>query len=220
MIKAILFDMDGVIFDTEKLWRIAYNRANKKYGLKIGEKFRRTLCGKNEQLVRKEMKQIFLDVDIDGYRDYTKQQYLNLIQSHPAPIKKGFLKLIQYLKDNNYPTALVSASTTDKVEYLFKKAGFDINKYFDFVLTGDMVKVGKPDPYVYLKASKELNYTPQECAVLEDSPNGIMSSHSAGCYTIMVVDLIKPDNTIRPMCDKISTNLNQVLKLIKQQQNT
>ena len=215
MIKAVLFDMDGVIFDTEYFWKKAFYEANKKYDLTLGEDFRKTLCGKKEKAIREEMQKMFPDVNINSYRNYTREIYKHLINVKKVPIKRGFLKLIQYLKNNNYPTALVTSSSKDRVDFLFKKSNLDVSKLFDYILTGDQVKIGKPDPFVYTEASKRLGFLPQDCMVIEDSPNGIQSSHSAGCMTIMVVDLIKPTKDLKQMCDNVFYSLNPVLKLIK-----
>jgi len=213
-IKAIIFDMDGLIFDTESVWKKAYKVANKKFHTHLSEKYRQKFCGIKEEECIKIMQEDHPALNAEEYRVFTYEYVTNEYETKGSKIKKGFLTLISYLKDNNIPTALVTGSKFCRITTLFGHHKVDYNKMFDVILSSENYKNGKPHPEPYLLASEKLGISPNECLVLEDSSNGIISANKAGCKSIMVVDLIKPTKEVANMCLKVVRNLESVKKYL------
>ena len=120
--------------------------------------------------------------------------------------------LLKYLKDNGYKTAIATATALERTEKYLKQVG--LYKYFDKIICASMVKKGKPEPDIYLKAAESLELMPCECIALEDSKNGIISASSAGCKTVMVPDLDGPDEEILSMTYSVAANLKEVINLL------
>lgn len=184
--KAILFDMDGVIVDSELYWNKVEKEFAKMYGIKYGVEYRRKIMARsainiaeifiNDFGVKASIKKIIADrnkLAIDIYK--TK-----------AKLLPGFLSLIEKIKKNNYKTALVSSSSMLWINLILKR--YKLNKYFDHIISADELSDGngKPNPEIYLLAAKEVSISPRECLVFEDSVNGVKSAKAAGMYCVAV----------------------------------
>ena len=214
-IKAIIFDMDGVIFNTENLWRDADRLANIKYNLDLDDDYRKSLCGKSEELIKIEFKNMFPNLNVEEYRKYIHDYVNKEVDNNHFEIKEGFLELIDYLKNNNYKIALASSSTRLRIEKLFKLKNINLD-IFDYIVTGDDVgKLGKPNPYIFNLVSKYFNIESKNIIVLEDSLNGIEASIKGGFISIMVKDLIEPNDYAINNCNKIFDNLFEVIDYLK-----
>ena len=207
-IKAVLFDMDGVIFDTEAVWKKAFFKSNKKYGLNLSEEYRqKEMAGRQEVDIRKMMKTEFPNVNIDEYRDYMRSLVFEEIKSSKNLLKNGFVETIEDLKNNGIKLALATSSGLDRCDILFSNASLDYNELFDAVVTKEIVKNGKPNPEVFLKAAEKLGVNPKNCAVFEDSILGINAAHNAGMIPVMVVDLIEPDKETKKLTNNVVHSL-------------
>lgn len=210
--KAVIFDMDGVIFNTENLWKTGFIIANKKYNLNLDENYRKTICGKSEQQIREELKLIYNDLDVDSYRNSIVKYVEEEIKNKNYIIKDGFIELINYLKNKNYKIALATSSTKKRAEYLFNNKGLDINMFDALVFAEDVGKKSKPDPFIFTIASNKLGISPNNCYVIEDSINGIVAANDGGFIPIMAIDLIKPDDYCINNCIKIVKNLDELIE--------
>lgn len=207
-IEAVLFDMDGVIFDTEAVWKRAFFESNEKYGLSLSEEYRqKEMAGRQEVDIRKMMKTEFPNVDIDEYRDYMRSLVFEEIKSSKNLLKNDFVETIEDLKNNGIKLALATSSGLDRCDILFGNAGLDYKKIFDAIITKEKVKNGKPNPEIFLTAAKELGVNPKNCAVFEDSILGIQAAHSAGAIPVMVVDLIEPDDETKKLTNNVVYSL-------------
>ncbi|MBR6072178.1 MAG: HAD family phosphatase [Acholeplasmatales bacterium] len=209
----IVFDMDGVIFDTERIWRDAFIKYNKKYNIFLSEEYRKSICGKAEVLIRKELRDMNLNIDIDNYREDIRGYVNSEIEKGNYNIKDGFLDLIHYLKDKNYKIALATSSNRKRTNMLFKNKNLDINM-FDYALCGDEVINGKPNPEIFIKACNHLGVDKKECYVIEDSINGIMASIDGGLIPIMVIDMIEPNDYVINNCKYIFDNLDDIKSIL------
>lgn len=194
--KAFIFDMDGLMFDTERVFVGAWDYAGEKMGLgKTGYMSLRTL-GMNtpacEQVWRDEFG---ADVDLAALWAYTREYLEDYYSKYAVTVKKGLYDLLTYLQRKGYKLAVASSTKREKVEQHLNSA--HIRHYFDAVIAGDMVEKSKPEPDIYLKAAAALGVKPEECYALEDSRNGLLSAHRAGCKAIMVPDLWQPDDTVK-----------------------
>lgn len=194
--KAYIFDMDGLMFDTERVFVGAWDYAGEKMGLgKAGYMCMKTL-GMNtpacEQAWRDEFGE---DVDIAALWAYSKEYLDDYYSRYAVTVKKGLYDLLTYLQRKGYKLAVASSTKREKVERHLKST--NVRQYFDAVIAGDMVEKSKPEPDIYLKAAAALGVKPEECYALEDSRNGLLSAHRAGCKAIMVPDLWQPDDTVK-----------------------
>lgn len=193
-IHGVIFDMDGVIFDTERLWKDAFESANIKFGLNLTEEYRQSTCGKSEEVIRAELNQMYSTLDTVDYREFMLNEVRTNIDNGSFEIKPGFEELISYLKSNEYKIALATSSHKDRAEKLFYIKHLNINEVFDsMVFAEDIGKRSKPDPYIFTTAAQRIGLLPSECYVIEDSINGIEASFKGGFNSIMVVDLIPPN---------------------------
>lgn len=191
----VIFDMDGLMFDTEKVFIMAWDYAGEKVGIgKAGYMVYKTL-GMNIVSAYNVWKEEFGNrYNQEDLRKYTKEFLQKYYNENKVPVKKGLYSLLNYLLKNNCKMAVASSSPRWEVEKHLKDA--NIYEYFTGVVCGDMVQNSKPDPEIYLKACKLLGANPSECYALEDSKNGLLSAYRAGCKPIMVPDLWQPDDEI------------------------
>lgn len=191
----IVFDMDGLMFDTERVFIDAWDYAGEKIGIgKAGYMVYKTL-GMNIVASYNVLKEEFGDsYNQDELRKYTKEFLQKYYAENKVPVKKGLYSLLDFLKQINCKMAVASSSPRWEVEKHLKEA--NIYEYFTGIVCGDMVQNSKPDPEIYLKACELLEAKPSECYALEDSKNGLLSAYRAGCKPIMVPDLWQPDNEV------------------------
>ena len=216
MIKAVVFDMDGVIFDSEKLYRKHWMITGAEYG--IAEDEMRHLCdllaGATKDQNAKTMKSRFgEDFDYDTFRAKTMERMDAEVLRDGVDLKPGVLELFQYLKENGYKIGLATSTQQDRAQRNLKNAG--IFEVFDKIVYGSMVEHGKPEPDIYLKACRELGVEPSEAIGIEDSINGVKSSSAAGLYTIMVIDLIQPTEEVKSLTKQIYHSLHEVIAFLK-----
>lgn len=215
-IKAVIFDMDGVITDTEKLLVKYWCKAANEFGYKMEPKHAieiRSLAGKYcEPLLKTYFGESF---------DYKKVRARRIelmnadIAAHGLEKKTGIDELLDYLGKNGYKRAVATATDiTRATNYLTMLGVYD---KFDRIICASMVENGKPKPDIYIYAASELGYNTNECIAVEDSPNGVTSASDAGCMTIMVPDLTQPDEELKKRiyckCDKLTDIINVVEKI-------
>ena len=211
----VIFDMDGVIFNTEEVWRDGYNVANKIFGFDVDENYRKTLCGKSEEDIRKELYKKYPDKDVDAYRDYVAK-YVNLkIETGEFQIKPYFIEIISYLKEKGYKTMLATSNTMQRAEKMFMKKGLEIHDFFDsYVFADEVDGKSKPDPYIFHLAATKLGFKAENCYVIEDSMNGIEAAVKGGFKAIMDVDLIEPNDYAKKHCINIIYNLEELKNIL------
>lgn len=214
--KAVVFDMDGLMFDTERVFIKAWDYAGEKLGLgKTGYMVLKTL-GVNTAMCNDIWKAEFGDkYNEDDLWKYTREFIHDYYDNNPVPVKKGLYSLLEYLKENNYKMAVASSTAKHQVERHLKNAG--VFKYFQAIVCGDMVSKSKPEPEIYLKACQALGEKPGACIALEDSRNGLISAHRAGCKPIMVPDLWQPDEEIKKILYGKFNDLDEVQEYLKQE---
>lgn len=217
MIKGIIFDMDGLMFDTERLAAKAWAFAGKQMGLDITEAMAIKTLGLNtEDTNRVLSKEVGKAFDLSAARKIRADYVTSYIEDNGLPIKTGLIELLDYLNENHYKITVATSSEREVARYNFDKAG--ISKYFSQIVCGDMIERGKPEPDIYLRASEIIGVTPDECLALEDSPMGILSAYRAGMNPVMIPDLLQPDERINRLLYAKLTTLLDVIKLISEKQ--
>ena len=197
-IKAIIFDMDGVMFDTEKLYTKAFMAVVKNMGheSKVSLDFINNCKGVKKEEIKTRFKTLLgQDFDFDDLLKQVLDYIDDFIERNGIPIKDGLTELLQYAKENSLKTAIGTSEKTIRVQRYLEKAS--LTKTFDAIVTGDMVQNGKPAPDIILNACEALSVSPAEAIVLEDAPNGILAAHRAGAKPVMVIDCVQPTDEIK-----------------------
>ena len=213
--KAIIFDMDGVIFNTENLWKEAFQYYTKRYNLPLDETYRASICGKSEELIIEELKDMFPSLDGKKYRDEIGQYYLNKINEVAYIVKEGFFELIKNAKEKGYKLALATSNTKMRMEKLFSQKDIDPYQIFDVITTVEEVGAkSKPDPYIFLITAKKIGYQSEDIFVIEDSLNGIEAAVRGGFVPIMIKDLIEPNQLAKEKCRLLTDTLLDIIPII------
>lgn len=207
----VIFDMDGLMFDTEKVFIKAWDYAGERIGIgKAGYMVYKTL-GMSIVASYEIWNEEFGDrYNQEELRKYTKEFLKNYYENNKVPLKQGLYVLLEYLKNVNAKLAVASSSPHWEVEKHLNDAG--IIDCFSAIICGDMVEKSKPAPDIYIKACEMLNENPEECIALEDSKNGLLSAYRAGCKPIIVPDLWQPDEEILQIIKGKYSDLEQVKK--------
>lgn len=213
-VKGVIFDMDGLMIDTEKLLTRFWCEAAKDFGFDMKLEHVLEIRSLSHVFAIEKLKKIFGDeFDYMAVRARRIELMNDYIEKHGIEKKKGLDELLNYLKNNGYRIAVATATDLERTtRYLTSIGAFD---YFDKIVCATMVKCGKPEPDIYLKASAELSLSPCECLALEDSPNGIISAHRAGCVPIMIPDLSEPDNELLKLCAARLDSLDKVIAFLE-----
>ena len=212
-IKAVLFDLDGTLTDTEKYYRIAWPKALEHFGYEAGDELALELRSLGRPFAPRRFKEIYGDdFDYNKVREYRKGLVEELIGENGIPLKPGAREILAYLKDTGILTALVTANEYKRAERYLKK--IELFDCFDRIICADMVKLGKPAPDIYSFACSELGLSPSETFAVEDSPNGVKSAYGAGCRVIMVPDLTEPDEELSKLLYKRVDSLMDIKDIL------
>lgn len=213
-IKGAIFDMDGVILDTEKLYLRFWMQAAADFGYNMTEQHVFGIRSLARKFAVEKLKGIFGEefpyYDIHAHRVELMDAF---IKENGFETKKGVFELLDFLRENGIKIAVATATVRERTNSYLNSIG--ASEYFDAIVCGDMVENGKPAPDIYLKAAAELQLLPSECAAFEDSPNGIKSAYSAGCYTIMIPDLTQPTEEDAPLLSGIYESLDKAVGFFK-----
>lgn len=208
--KAVVFDMDGVIFDSEKrvveCWKVIAD----KYGIPDIELACRECFGCN-QIVAKErfLKRYGEDFPYVEYKKEMSDLFHERYDNGNLPMLPGVVEILTFLKDNGKKIALATSTRRASVEQGLTWAG--IIDYFDAIICGDMVERSKPEPDIFLKACEALGVNPSEAYAIEDSYNGIRAAFRGGLLPIMVPDMMEPDEEMKELTVAILEDLNKVI---------
>ena len=213
-IEAVVFDMDGLMFDTERLWLDAVKKTNEVYGYNVPLELIIECMGKRKDLIYLKLKEeLGENFDTDKFLKLNRKFMDEDVALNGLKIKRGLKELIAFLKSKNIKIAVASSSKFEKIQTRFKEANIDIND-FDYIIGGDMVTSPKPDPQIYLKSCEVLNVNPKNAIALEDSDSGIRSAASAGMKAILIPDIKKPSEEILKLAYKKLDNLLEVIELL------
>ena len=209
-IHAVIFDMDGLLIDTEKHLVRCWCQAAQEMGFPMERRHAlhiRSLAGKfAAPYLQGELGPEF---DYQKVRARRKELVAEILELEGVERKKGALELLKWLKDNGYRTAVATATDEERAEQYLTQIG--VRQLLDRVVCATMVENGKPMPDVYLYACEAIGEKPENCVALEDSPNGVLSAYRAGCNVIMVPDLTPPDEETAPLLSGQAESLLDVI---------
>lgn len=213
-LQAVVFDMDGLMFDTERIVQYSWDVAGERLGYeKLGQNIYHTLGMNRAGRQVYFQKKYGMDFPFDTFRAYNREVFFARVQKEGLPVKPGLYTLLDFLKNLHIPMAVATSSGGDYARDNLEQAG--ITRCFSAVVTGDMVSHAKPDPEIYLEACRKLQTAPSAAMAFEDSPNGIRSAKAAGMTAVMVPDLIAPDEEIRALADHCLSSLEHAPELIR-----
>lgn len=217
--KAVIFDMDGVIFDSEKLVLAGWKELAAKYGFAedIEAVYYKTI-GVNANVTREIYFEHYgRDFPYDTYKKEASQAFHAKYDNGRLPMKPGVIELLDFLKENGYKIGLASSTRQVTVNQEITDAG--LLPYFDNLTCGDMLKKSKPEPDIFLMACESLSVKPQEALIIEDSYNGIRAAYRAGATPLMVPDMVAPDEEMRKLSYKICKDLLEVRDWLSEDEN-
>ena len=210
--KGIIFDMDGVILDSETISDRTWRMAAKEKGLEVNDKILNSCRGTNKNDSMAILKTHYgQDFDSAAFLERTSELFHQIEESEGIPLMHYAKEILEYLKPR-YTLALASSTRGVTVERQLRNAG--VIDFFKTRTTGDMVVHSKPDPEIYLMACKSVGLEPQECYAIEDSLNGIKSAYAAGLKPIIVIDKIQPTEENRKMCVAVFDSLEGLKEML------
>ena len=213
-IKSIIFDMDGVIFDTEKVYLRIWSEVFSDYGYKLEREDYLSVMGKGRKgVVEKFLERYGEDLPITEMYKEKDAKLAKVIDNNEVPLKKGALDLLNYLKENNYKVALATSAKRERVDKQLK--GANIIDKFDAIVTRDDIVNTKPNPDIFLKACELLGSSNEECLVIEDSSAGIRAAFNAKIKSFHVEDLKVADEEIKELSTKQFKSLVDIYNYIK-----
>lgn len=198
--KGAIFDMDGVLFDTERLYQETWKELAEERGIRLDDEFAMAVSGTNGGYMKRVIEQYYQVPDGSVIVEECMKRMEEKLEEH-VPVKKGVREILEYYWQIGMRLAVASSSSIKRIEANLIKSG--IRKYFSEIVSGTEVKRGKPCPDIFILAARKIDCKLEECLVFEDSENGVRAGHAAGCFTVMIPDLIEPSAEIMQMCSKI-----------------
>ena len=211
---AVVFDMDGVIFDSEKAVMDCWMELAEKYGFTNIEKTFLTCTGTTMERTKEIMLQAYgKDFPYDAYAKEASIIFHEKYDGGRLPMKPGVVELLTFLKSKKKKIALASSTRRQTVTNQLRDA--KILSFFDAVICGDMVERSKPAPDIFLKACDEIGVSPQRAFAIEDSYNGIRAAHAGKLRPIMVPDLLPDNEEMRELSEVVVQNLLEVMDYLE-----
>lgn len=210
-LKLVIFDMDGLMYDTEPIGMKCMLEAALQHGYEIDKEFALNSIGMNVNDHRKLVLEKFgPDYPYDKISLQSRKMRMDYLLENGITVKPGLKELISYLKQKNILIAIASSSKRETIDTYNKLANLDAS-LFDYIISGDKVEHSKPSPDIYLKVLEHLHINNEEALVLEDSRNGILAASNAKIKVICVPDLVKHGDDINKLLYKTVPSLNEVI---------
>lgn len=212
-LKAVIFDLDGTLLDTEKYFRINWPKTFEHFGYTMTDQQYLSIRSLGRPFIYETLKNYSGDPNFnyEEVRSYRSKLMEESLQQNGIELKKGAVQLLSHLKKKGIICAIATASPVDRSERYLKQTG--ILSYFDRIISARNMKEGKPSPDVYQFAVKELGLEPHECLAVEDSPNGVLSASRAGLKVVFIPDLTPADSETEKLIYAQFQNLAELTKL-------
>ena len=210
--QAAIFDMDGLLLDTERVCMGVFIEVCATLSLPFHEEIYLSLIGRNAAGIEQILREAYRD-DFDRLHRGWRTGYDAVVKHQAIDIKSGVIEILEWLKHHKIPTAVATSTQKEIASIKLDLAG--LSSYFDSLTTGCEVKHGKPDPEIYLLAARRLGVDPHHCLAFEDSNNGARSAVAAGMMTYQIPDLVTPSDEVRALGHTVVNSLSVVLSVIK-----
>ena len=214
-LRAVLFDMDGLLIDTERINMACARQVAQEMGFELDiPKLARTVCGVRRAFAVQAYASVLPEsIDAQVFYDRKNELLQHTLETEGAPAMKGAAELLTWLNDQGISCVLATATRYETAENRLRAAG--LWHLLPYRITGDDVIRSKPDPETYLKAAALAGVSPSECLVLEDSFNGIRSGRASGALVGMVPDSLPYSEECAPYCDQVFHDLTEVIAWIE-----
>lgn len=211
MVQAVIFDMDGLMIDSERVWQAQWPDVLAKFGLTYKEGLKEACVASSGTVFEGIVRGFYPDADVAGIREELWASAGRAL-ARGVDAKPGLHELMDWLDENHVPRAIASASDVPLIEQNMRNIG--LAGRFDALVSGDMVERGKPFPDIFLKAADRLGVDPARTVVLEDSNNGIRAAAAGGFIPVMVPDLMQPEEDVRGLYARRCESLLEVRDLL------
>ncbi|MEO0799367.1 MAG: HAD family phosphatase [Pseudomonadota bacterium] len=202
---AVIFDMDGLLLDTERVVLRGFEAACDELGCVVGFDVFARMIGRNYRSSRPILEEALAgQVAIETFEAVCRR-HVQAIFEDGVPVKSGVIDLLAHLRKIDMPMAVATSTETARAREKLKKA--ELLEAFQHVVGGDQVERSKPDPDIYLEAARRLSANPAASVALEDSENGVRAAHAAGMTVIQVPDLIQPSDSLRMLGHTIAADV-------------
>lgn len=200
MTSGFIFDLDGTIVDSERLGQESWDLAVTYFGLNLPTNFRDSLISIDfNQVIVKMERALPKSLSFATFQKKERSIFNQLISENGLPLKKGSVELMTAIRENSFPIALATSSSKETIAYYDQF--FPLSKYFDVIVSGDMVSFGKPNPEIYLAAARGIDQRTETCYIVEDSLSGIEGAHRAHGIVVGIPDIIAFNKIIQAKCD-------------------
>lgn len=207
---ALIFDMDGLMLNSEPLYQEAWQAAAQELGYALETELYLSLVGRSSaEADRMFLKTFGAQFPVEDFNHRWEQRWQDLIKLRGVPLQPGLLSLLDWVEGQGIPKAVGTSSNAAEAEWCLSLAG--IRDRFTTVVTVDQVAAGKPAPDIFLTAAGRLGVLPEQCLVLEDSNAGVQAAEAAGMAVVMVPDLQVPSATSAAIARQICASLHEVL---------
>ena len=210
--QAAIFDMDGLLLDTERVCMRIFKEACEVQNLPFHEDVYLSIIGRNAAGIEVIFRKAYGD-DLDRLHNEWRTRYTAVVKHQAIPVKEGVIELLEWLKSQGTPIAIATSTAKDVAKTKLELAG--IAKYFDNLTTGCEVANGKPHPEIYQLAASRLNVEPEHCLAFEDSNNGVRAAVAAKMKTYQIPDLVEPCEEVRQFGHAVVPSLCDVLAELK-----
>lgn len=212
--QAAIFDMDGLLLDTERVCLQAFEKACSTLSLPFLKTVYLGIIGQNAKGIEQTLQSGYgKGLDYHALRQVWMEYYHGVIEHQAIPIKEGVIELLEWLTSQHIPMTVATSSAQKTASIKLKLSGLD--QYFKQITTGCEVSQGKPHPEIFLLAAKRLNIVPQYCLGFEDSNNGVRAGVAANLQMFQIPDLVTPDKDIIALGHTIAPSLSNVLQQLK-----
>lgn len=208
-----IFDMDGTLFDTERLYQESWVETAKRFDQIPDPAFPFAVSGTSGEGMREVIRRYYPAVDPWAFQADCLARVDSLLEHQAPPEKPGARELLRFLRARRIKTAVASSSTRARILSNLRQAG--LSPAFDAVVSGQEAARSKPAPDIFLLAAEKLGCAPESCYVFEDSVNGVRAGIAAGCTTVMVPDLVPPTGELMERAT-VCTSLLEVRDLLEQ----
>lgn len=212
-ISAVVFDMDGLLLDTEPIYKAAWQQASAELGFDLDDLTHSRFTGRTTADCEQELVRRFgTDFPMARFRERWRELWRLFVESGGIPTKTGLRAFLSFVKDEALLSAVATSTDAHFAGFSLRSAG--IADCFDALVSGDQVARGKPAPDIYLEAARRLGCDPVECVALEDSDAGVLAANAAGMVTVCIPDLKPPSDEAAAVATRVLATLDEAREWI------